>query len=146
MADNTVYDSVFKTMVHKIPQLIVPFVNEVFNRNYPENERVHSFSDEHESVKGTIIDDTVFRLGQKIYHIECQSTSDSNMVIRMIEYDFAIALESALSAGAPYEMDFPSSCVLFLRHNDSTPDVLAMKVNLPNGDSLMNRVAWSLFT
>ena len=137
MADNTVFDSVFKTMVHKTPQLIVPFVNEAFGRSYPSNTPVIQFSNEHEGLRGTNIDDSVFRLGNKMYHVECQSTPDSNMVVRMIEYDFAIALEQALAAGEPYEMDFPSSCVLFLRHTATTPDVLSLKVNIPNGESFL---------
>ena len=36
MADNTIFDSVFKTMVHKAPQLMIPFINEVFGENVPE--------------------------------------------------------------------------------------------------------------
>lgn len=137
MADNTVFDSVFKTMVHKTPQLIVPFINEVFGRNYPADTPVIQFSNEHEELRGSLIDDSVFRLQNKMYHVECQSISDSSMVIRMIEYDFAIALEQALTAGKPYEIDFPSSCVLFLRHSSKTPDVLKLKVNLPNGKSFL---------
>lgn len=137
MADNTVFDSVFKTMVHKTPQLIVPFINEAFGREYPADTPVIQFSNEHEELRGSLIDDSVFRLQDKIYHVECQSTNDSSMVIRMIEYDFAIALEQALAAGQPYEIDFPSSCVLFLRHSDKTPDVLQLKVNLPNGESFL---------
>lgn len=135
MADNTVFDSVFKTMVQKEPRLLIPFVNEVFCRNYPQDAQIVRFSDEHEGVRGTVIDDTVFRLQDKIYHVECQSTADSAMVIRMIEYDFPIALESALDAGAPYGMEFPASCVLFLRHGKNTPDELSIKVKLPSGDS-----------
>ena len=135
MADNTVFDSVFKTMVHRSPQLMIPFINEVFGRNYAQDSPIVRFSDEHESLRGTIIDDTVFRLAEKIYHVECQSTSDASMVVRMIEYDFHIALEEALTEGAPYELDFPASCVLYLRHSSKTPDSLHVKVNLPNGGS-----------
>lgn len=135
MADNTVFDSVFKTMVHRSPQLMIPFINEVFGRNYPQDSPIVRFSDEHEGLRGTIIDDTVFRLAEKIYHVECQSTADASMVVRMIEYDFHIALEEALSEGEPYELDFPASCVLYLRHTTRTPDVLCVKVNLPDGGS-----------
>jgi hypothetical protein len=78
-------------MVHKAPQLLVPFINEVFGRNYPDDSEIIRFNSEHEGHKGTIIDDSVFRLQSKIYHVECQSTPDSSMVVRMIEYDFAIA-------------------------------------------------------
>lgn len=135
MTDNTVFDSVFKTMAHKMPKLMIPFINEVFGRDYPDDEAIVQFSNEHESLRGTKIDDSVFRVRNKIYHVECQSTADASMVIRMIEYDFAIALEQTLAAGKPYEMDFPSSCVLFLRHDANTPDELRIKVNLPNGGS-----------
>lgn len=135
MADNTVFDSVFKTMVHKAPRLLIPFINEVFGRNYLEDCEIVQFNSEHEGHKGTIIDDSVFRLQDKIYHVECQSTPDSNMIVRMIEYDFAIALEDALNRGKPYRLEFPASCVLYLRHSGSTPNVLSMEVILPNGDS-----------
>ena len=57
------------------------------------------------------------------------------MVVRMIEYDFAIALEDALAKGKPYRLEFPASCVLYLRHNNATPDALSMEVVLPNGDT-----------
>jgi hypothetical protein len=139
VVENTIFDSVFKTMAHKMPKLLIPFINEVFGRRYPRDAEIVQFSNEHETLRGTKIDDTVFRLGSKIYHVECQSTADSNMVVRMIEYDFAIALEVALSSGTPYEMDFPASCVLYLRHNESTPDMLKIKVNLPNGESFLYR-------
>ena len=134
--DNTVFDSVFKTLIHKTPQLIVPFINEAFDRNYASDEPVVQFSNEHSSPHGNTVSDSVFRLKDKIYHLECQSTSDSNMVVRMIEYDFAIAFEEAIRVGAPYAMNFPESCVLFLRHTSSTPDELEMQVNMPDGQSV----------
>jgi len=140
MTDNTVYDSAFKTMAHKAPKLMIPLINVAFKRDYPVDAEVVQFSNEHEGPAGSRITDSVFQIGDKIYHIECQSTADNKMVVRMMEYDFAIAIEGALAAGAPYEMDFPASCVLFLRHDSNTPDVLEMKVNLPDGDSFVYRV------
>ena len=137
MEDNTIYDSVFKTMLRKMPQLLVPFINECFGREYPLGTEIVQFTDEHQTPRGAVIDDSVFRLGDKIYHIECQSTPDTKMVLRMIEYDFSIALERAVSAGAPFQMDFPESCVLFLRDTPSTPDTLQMRVNLPDGGFFM---------
>lgn len=122
-------------MVRKAPRLLIPFINEVFGRNYSESNEIVRFSSEHEGHKGTVVDDSVFRLGDKIYHIECQSKADSNMVVRMIEYDFAIALEDALSRGKPYRLEFPASCVLYLRHTSATPDALSIEVVLPNDDT-----------
>lgn len=133
MEDNTVFDSVFKTMMNKAPKLIIPFINEAFGRDYPQDTPVVQFNNEHQEKRGLIISDSVFRVKDKIYHLECQSTPDSSMVVRMIEYDFAIALDDAIRAGAPYEMNFPESCVLFLRHTSRTPDELRMKVRMPDG-------------
>ena len=38
------------------------------------------------------------------------------------------------------EMTFPGSCVLYLRHTKRTPDLLEMKVNLPDGQSFRYKV------
>jgi len=139
MTDNTIYDSVFKTMIQKAPKLLIPLINEIFGRSYALDADIVQFSEEHEGLRGTVIDDSVFHLQDKIYHVECQSTPDTDMVVRMIEYDFSIALEEALSAGAPYRLEFPASCVLFLRHTAHTPDYLSMEVSLPDGDSFEYR-------
>ncbi|MBU5479754.1 hypothetical protein [Blautia sp. MSJ-19] len=40
-----------------------------------------------------------------MYHIECQSTDDTTMVIRMIEYDFAIGIEHAEKQGHDFNSD-----------------------------------------
>lgn len=132
---NTIFDDVFRTMVQKMPELLIPVINEVFSTNYTEKDYFSQLRNEHEEQFGKVITDSIIQIGGKLYHIECQSVEDSTMVIRMIEYDFAIALEQTLKEGKPYEMDFPHSCVLYLRHTRSTPDKLELKVNLPNGNS-----------
>ena len=50
------------------------------------------------------------------------------MVIRMIEYDFAIGIEHAEKQGRRYRIEFPKSCVLFLRSSGNTPDYLEADV------------------
>ena len=44
MPDNTVYDSVFKTTVQKAPDLVIPFINEAFGRDYPADEQIMQFN------------------------------------------------------------------------------------------------------
>ncbi|MBQ7776846.1 MAG: hypothetical protein IJ379_13095 [Lachnospiraceae bacterium] len=135
--NNTIFDDVFRTMVQKMPQLLIPVINEVFQTNYAEDDYISQLRNEHEEQYGKGITDSIIQIGKKLYHIECQSTEDSTMVIRMIEYDFAIALEQTLLNGKPYEMDFPNSCVLYLRHTNNTPNELELKVNLPQGGSFL---------
>lgn len=136
---NTIFDDVFRTMVQKMPELLIPVINEVFCTNYTEKDYFSQLRNEHEEQFGKVITDSIIQIGKKLYHIECQSVEDSTMVIRMIEYDFAIALEQTLKNGKPYEMEFPHSCVLYLRHKSITPDYLELKVNLPDGHSFQYR-------
>lgn len=134
---NTIFDDVFRTMVQKMPQLLIPLINEVFQTDYSEHEEFKQLRNEHEEEFGKIITDSIIVIRNKTYHIECQSVDDTTMAIRMVEYDFAIALEQASKSGRMYEMDFPESCVLYLRCSNATPDELNVKVNLPNGESFI---------
>ena len=36
--DGTIYDDVFRTMIDKLPHLVIPLVNEVFSRRYSDSE------------------------------------------------------------------------------------------------------------
>ena len=131
--NNTIFDDVFRTMVEKIPQLAVPLINEVFQTSYPEDVEIIQLRNEHHQENGEIITDSCLRIGRKLYHIECQSVDDTTMAIRMIEYDFAIALDSARKYGRRYRMEFPKSCVLYLRSGKNTPDFLEVEVVFPDG-------------
>ena len=88
MANNTIFDNVFRTMLEKMPELVVPLINEVFGTNYPADIAVEQQRNEHQTKNGEKITDSRLKIADKIYHIECQSTGDAEMVIRMIEYVF----------------------------------------------------------
>lgn len=134
---NTIFDDVFRTMVQKMPQLLIPLINEIFQTDYSEREKFKQLRNEYEEEFGKIITDSIILIRNKTYHIECQSVDDTTMAIRMVEYDFAIALEQVAKSGRMYEMNFPESCVLYLRCSNATPDELNVKVNLPNGESFL---------
>ena len=126
--NNTIFDDVFRTMIEKMPYLAVPLINEVFHTSYPENVPIVQLRNEHQQENGEIITDSCLKIAGKLYHIECQSVDDTTMAIRMIEYDFSIAIENAQKQGRKYRMDFPKSCVLYLRSGKNTPDFL--EINL----------------
>ena len=98
-AHSTVFDDVFRTFAQKLPQLLIPLINEVFHTNYSEDEDFEQLRNEHYEKYGKIITDSIIRIGRHIYHLECQSQKDSEMVIRMFEYDISIALEHASDSG-----------------------------------------------
>ena len=128
MRDNTIFDDVFRTMMEKMTFLVVPLINDVFHTSYPADVEIVQLRNEYQRVDGEIITDSRLLIGNRIYHIECQSTDDTTMAVRMIEYDFATAVEFARKQGRRYRMEFPRSCVLYLRNSRNTPDFL--EINL----------------
>lgn len=42
MANNTIFDDAYKTLIEKYPRLIIPVINELFGRNYEENESIEN--------------------------------------------------------------------------------------------------------
>ena len=134
---NTDFDDVFRTIVEKMPQLVIALINEVFKTKYQNDVEFMQLRNEHMEEEGKIVTDSIFVIGSKTYHIECQSFDDDTMALRMIEYDFAIALDNPIKDGRTFEINFPESCVLYLRNTKNTPDVLEVKVNLPGEKSFV---------
>lgn len=93
---NTIFDDVFRTISEKMPFLMIPLINEVFHTNYPEDIFFESLRNEHHERSGTIITDSIFKIEDIFYHLECQSKKDGTMAIRMFQYDAAIAIEHAV--------------------------------------------------
>lgn len=133
MEHSTVYDDVFRTMVERTPKLMVYLINEVFSENYDDSVEVMQLQNEFLTEEKKIITDSYVKIGDKYYHTECQSNPDGSMAIRMIEYDFMIALRNAEKNGYNYIVKYPHSCVLYLRHNSQTPDYLNITVEMPDG-------------
>lgn len=125
--NNTIFDDVFRTLVEKMPRLVIPLINEVFGTAYPEDCTIVQLRNEHQGESGEVISDSCLQIGEKLYHIECQSSDDTTMAVRMIEYDFRVALEQAIKDGRRYRIRFPKSCVLYLRSNSNTPDFLEVE-------------------
>ena len=132
MGNHTIFDDVFRTMLEKMPEFVIPLINEVFGTEYPEDIPIIQKRNEHETKSGEIITDSHLFIGNRVYHIECQSTSDPTMVIRMIEYDFATALEYAQRENGKVRIYFPHSCVLYLRGKYGA-DILEMEIVMPDG-------------
>ena len=139
--NNKIFDDLFRTMIEKMPYLAVPLINEVFHTSYPQDVPIIQLRNEHRQENGEIITDSCLKIGDKLYHIECQSTDDTTMAIRMIEYDFSIAVENAHKQGRRYRMDFPRSCVLYLRSGNNTPDFLGVEMALADGNIVLYQIS-----
>lgn len=70
---STVFDDVFRTILERIPEIMIPLINEVFSTDYPENEPITQLKNEHFMKSGISITDCVLGIHEKHYHLECQS-------------------------------------------------------------------------
>ena len=137
---NTPYDDAFRTMVTDCTALLIPIINLVFGKNYALNEKVVLHHNEHFiHKKGEIVEkritDSYFTIAGDAYNLECQSTADNTMIIRIMEYAFVSALEDAsITSNDTLEMTFPKTAVLYLRSDASTPDKMKHIIHFPEGD------------
>lgn len=134
------YDDAFATLVEEYPQILIPAINEVFHTLYSENEKVTLYRNEHHEKDGEIITDVYAGIKENFYHIECQSKEDDTMELRMLRYDFAIAWKNTVWENGYCEVQFPKSCVLYLRSTQSTPDELSIKLILQDEQSIVYTV------
>ena len=138
----TPYDDVFKTLLNDCTELVIPLINEIFGEKYTGNEHVYFLRNEHfmnrqdADTKEKITDSclTIQGILDKKYHIECQSTPDGSMIVRMFEYDSQIALDSGELTGHRLRVSFPRSAVLYLIHNSRTPDEMTVGIETPGGN------------
>ena len=138
----TIFDDVFRTIAQKMPYLLIPLINEVFQTNYAEDIHFQQLRNEHYEKFGKIITDSILQIEDCTYHLECQSSLDGRMVIRMFEYDFSIALELAQKNNETFEIEFPQSCVLYIRNHRerSLPDYHEAIVKFADGQQILYRV------
>ena len=139
---NTPYDDVFRTLLNDCSSLIIPVINEVFHERYSGKEKVVFSANEHflnrqGGNEDERITDSNFKIvGTKIkkYHLECQSTIDNSILVRMFEYGTQIALDEGEIKENVITVTFPHSAVLYLRCNESTPDKMKIKMVTPGGE------------
>ena len=147
--DNTPYDDVFRKLLTDCTELMIPVVNEIFHTHYTGKETVCLLQNEHfikmpdgseqeritDSSFEIISEETapITQVQKKRYHIECQSTEDGTMIVRMFEYDTQLALENRALTSNTLTVQFPDSAIVSLRHTKNTPEEMIVKVLTPGG-------------
>lgn len=139
---NTPYDDVFRTLLNDCSSLILPMINEIFGEAYTGKEEIIFSPNEHflnqqDGEEAERITDSSFVVrgayGEKKYHLECQSTPDSSMLVRIFEYDAQIALDEGDIREGVLHVTFPHSAILFLRCSNTTPDAMQICITTPGG-------------
>ena len=141
----TAYDDVFRTIVNDCSRLVLPMLNELFASEYSGNELIvktenEIFLHKQDGEEEKRITDTSLIIKKnpedkgKGYHLECQSTKDGTIAIRMYEYDSQIALKNGEMEGGMLTVRFPESAILYLRSDKKTPNYIWMKMETPGGN------------
>ncbi|MDO4167312.1 MAG: hypothetical protein Q4D32_07910 [Eubacteriales bacterium] len=133
-SSSQVYDDVIKTECERHTRWLIPLINHYFHTDYSGHAQIELLRNEHHitihpDLEGRITD-AYFRISEngntQTYHLECQSKGDGTMVIRILEYDFLIALEnltSRLEANQyNVEIRLPETMVMYLRHSNNMPE------------------------
>lgn len=142
---STPYDDVFRTLVIEHKELVLRLINEMFpDINYDGDEEVKPLNDTYFVNQGDgeqdkkITDSAIEIIGhdgvRRLFHLECQSTADGSMIIRMFEYDVQIAIKANSDFGPDHlSVRLPESGILYLRSTSNTPDFMTVTVNVPGG-------------
>ncbi len=117
-------------------------INEIFGEHYTGEETILFFPNEHfinqqDGNKCLRITDSSFKivsLETKKYHCECQSTTDSSLLVRFFEYGAQIALDQGEVKENTLTVTFPHAAVLFLRCKTSTPNKMKIEMITPGGE------------
>lgn len=132
---NTIYDRIYKMLQEDFPQLMIPLVNEQFHTNYDLTEPVINRSQELHTIGGKLVMDSLYSIGNRLYHTECQSNPDGSIVIRMLEYDFFTAIKNVhKNEEGIYQIELPRSSVIYLRQRENTLQKEQLEIYFPDGE------------
>ena len=164
---STSYDDVFRTMITDSSMLAACLVNEMFSEHISLGAKYEKYQNEvflADNRKRTTDSHVKFEGDKYFYHMECESMAGgAAILIRLFEYDAALALSHHMIEGNTLHVTFPRTGVLYLRATKNTPDVMqmvveaessehplvvdvpVMKVSSYSLEEVINRKLWFLF-
>ena len=147
---NTPHDSAFKSIIKKCPRVALFLINEMFYKSglieeeYDGTERVELLDKELPSLElgGLELDMrlAVYKSIRRIFHLECQSTPDGTVILRMIRYDTRTALEEADYTVSRIHVKLDDSGIVFLRSTKNTPEIMTVVLEVPQGGSVSYQI------
>ena len=139
-------DNVFKTMKIKHKRLFVSVINDIFGKDYGMNVKVdilpsEGYLTENETVDGSKeieeqISDFLIRIKGDVYLLECQSYDDGSMAIRIAEYAFIAARQSAVWDIGRAVVPIPQFAVVYIKKTASTPKTTTVTFVFPDGQKV----------
>ena len=147
---NTPYDSAFKSVIKKCPRMALFLINEMFfkagliDEVYDGTERVELLDKELPDIElnGLELDLrlAVYKKNRRIFHLECQSTPDGTVILRMVRYDTRTAVDEADYTVSTIHVKLDDSGIVFLRSTRNTPEIMTVVLELPQGGTVTYRI------
>ena len=144
----TPYDDTFRTLMNDCVRLLIPVINEVFGKNYSGDEQIifrpneHFINQQNGKEQKRITDSSFSIIShdnlEEKFILECQSTDDDTLLIRIFEYITQEALDSGTITKYKLIVTIPNAAVLFLRSKKSTPNSMNIVINTPGGSVSFN--------
>lgn len=141
------YDDVLRTLKEKHERLFIPVINEAFGKNYPMNAEITAMSTdmfftETDSKDGSKKlerreSDSVLKIENEYYVLECQSYDDDSMALRIAEYTFLVARDSAEYDIGHATIVFPRFAVIYIKRSGKTPKKTTITFRTPDGQELI---------
>lgn len=140
------YDNVFKMMKSKHKRLFISVINDIFGKDYPVDTDVtilpsEGYLTESETADGSKeieeqISDFLLKIGQEVYLLECQSYNDDSMAIRIAEYAFIAARQSAVWDIGHATIPMPRFSIIYIKKTDKTPRSTTITFTFPDGQTV----------
>ena len=140
------YDNVFKTMKSKHKRLFISVINNIFGTGYPMDAQVTVLPSEgYLTESGTMngskaieekISDFLIRIRQDVYLLECQSYNDDSMAIRIAEYAFIAARQTAVWDIGHVTIPMPRFSIIYVKRTNRTPRTTTVTFTFPDGQSV----------
>ena len=138
------FDDVFQSLKSNHTKLFIPLINDRFNKDYSLNEAfellptdeyitAYSESDGTPEVNKRITD-FIIKIRDDKYLLECQSYNDGSMALRIAEYTFLTARQSAENNNGKLTITMPYYSVIYIRSTSSTPKRTEITYKFPNGE------------
>lgn len=140
------YDNVFKTMKSKHKRLFITVINDIFGKNYPMDIQMDVLPSEgylsgNETEKGSHeieekVSDFLIKIEDQVYLLECQSYDDDSMALRIAEYAFIAARQSADWGIGYASIPIPKFSVIYIKRTDKTPRTTTLSFTFPDGQEV----------
>ncbi len=142
---NMAYDDAFRTMEGECDDILISMVNYCFGEKFSQGASITRLRNEHfiehkDHSREKRITDSYFRITEngieKKYHFECESKKyDDSLLVRIVEYDFLVAMDDCRMERGSLRLKFPHSALLLLRGADDTLDEARIIIETPEGST-----------